>query len=126
MGTRDVVERFLVEVLGGTGPASPAELVADERTRARTAALRAAFPDLRLEIVAILSEGSLAAGHFVGRGTHVGVFQGVPPTGRSWEAPCTAVFRVEAGRIADAWMTWDQLSLLDQLGALKRADTVSA
>jgi predicted ester cyclase len=51
--------------------------------------------------------------------------QGVPPTGRRWAATCSAFFRVEAERIADAWVNWDVLGILDQLGGGRRADTAS-
>ncbi len=76
--------------------------------------------------IELLAEADRVATHFVARGTHQGVFEGVPPTGRAWETHCTAIYRVADGRIAEARMTWDSLSLLEQLGAITRAPTVSA
>lgn len=119
-----VVERYVAEVLGGGRSAD--ELVSSAELQQRVDAMRRAFPDLVIETIALLGEGDLVAAHLVARGTHLGVYQGVPPTGRTWEARCTAVYRVEAGRIADAWVTWDQLTLLEQLGAVERAQAVSA
>jgi len=126
MTPKRVVQRFLAEVLTGAGPGIADELVANEELRQRTRGLRAAFPDLEVETRLLLAEEDLVAGHFIGRGTHLGIFQGVPPTGRAWEARWTAVYRVEDDRIADAWMTWDYLSLLEQLAAVERVATVSA
>jgi predicted ester cyclase len=126
MTPKRVVQRFLAEVLTGAGPGISDELVANEELRQRTRGLRAAFPDLEVETRLLLVEEDLVAGHFIGRGTHLGIFQGVPPTGRAWEARWTAVYRVEDDRIADAWMTWDYLSLLEQLAAVERVATVSA
>lgn len=101
-------------------------LVSDVPLRQRDAGLRAAFPDLVLRPQILEATGDLVAGHFAASGTHLGLFQGVPPTGRRWRASVTALYRVEAGRIAAAWMTWDQLALLEQLGAVERVATVSA
>lgn len=122
---RVVVERYLAEVENGDDP-DLADLVASEELRQRVRSLRAAFPDLRIQTVVLLSENDLVAGHFIARGTHRGLFQGVPTTGQAWEAHCTAVYRVENDRIAEAWVTWDHLSLMEQLGAIRRVQTVSA
>ena len=46
--------------------------------------------------------------------------------GNAWDAPCTAVYRVESGRIAEAWVNWDLLALMEQVGAVERVQTVSA
>ncbi|HWQ24868.1 MAG TPA: ester cyclase [Gaiellaceae bacterium] len=127
MAAREVVDRYLAEAFAGGGTAEAGErLIASETLRQRVASMRSAFPDLELETLVLLAEGDLVACHGVGRGTHLGLYQGVPATGRSWEARCTAVYRVEGERIADAWVTWDTLALLEQLGAVTRAGTVSA
>jgi steroid delta-isomerase-like uncharacterized protein len=126
MTPKRVVERYLAEVLNGGSPGSADELIANNGFRERLSRLRIAFPDLEVDTLVLLAEDDLVAGHFVGRGTHRGLFQGVPPTGRIWEARCTAVYRVDDGRVADAWVTWDQLSLMEQLAAVERVATVSA
>lgn len=123
---KSVVERFAGEVLTGRGPASAADLISDPLLRQQVVALRSGFEDLEIAVEMLLAEDDLAAGHFVARGTHTGFFAGVPPTGRSWRAAWTGVFRVGDGRIAEAWVTWDKLALLEQLGAVERAATVSA
>ena len=119
MEPRDVVERYLEG-------AFEADLVSSPELWQRTMHLRDAFPDLEVDTLALIAEGDRVAAHFVARGTHEGVYQGVPPTGRKWEANCTAIFHVSDGRIVEAWMTWDSLSLLEQLGAIARVEAVSA
>ncbi len=101
-------------------------MVAEPSFARRMAGFCAAFPDLEVETHVLIAEGDLVAGRFTGRGTHLGLFQGVPPTGRSWSAGCTGIYRVEDDRIAEAWVNWDLLGLLEQLGAIERAQTVSA
>ena len=122
-----MVERFLDEVLNGRpDDALASQLVSSAELRHRVASFHAAFPDLEVETNVLLVDGDLVAGHFTGRGTHLGLFQGVPPTGAAWTAGCTAIYRVDGDRIAETWLNWDLLSLLEQLGALERAQTVSA
>lgn len=126
MTPRRVVEQFVAGVLGGGNPGATDALVTSAELRQRARGLRSAFPDLEVETVVLVAEETLVAGHFTGRGTHLGLFQGVPPTGRECVLSWTGVYRVEDGRIADAWVTLDHLSLLEQLAAVERAATVSA
>ena len=127
MEARAVVERFLADVLNGDADGGRAdELISSADFKNRVASFCAAFPDLEVETLVLVANSDLVAGHFVGRGTHRGLFQGAPPPGRRWEAHCTAVYRVEDERIADAWVNWDLLSLMEQLGAVERVRTVSA
>lgn len=126
MKPKDVVERYLAEVLTGAAPGRSGELICDASLRRRTVSLVEAFPGLEIATDVVLAEGDLVAAHFTARGTHRGLFNGVPPTGRQWEARCTAIYRVEDGRIAEAWINWDLLALMEQLGAVERVQTVSA
>lgn len=63
----------------------------------------------------------MVAVHLVGQGTHLGLFQGIPATGRRWSASCTALYRVHAGRIVDFWINWDELAILEHGGVARRA-----
>ena len=126
LDSQRVVERFLREVLSGQGPASTSELVSNEAVRQRMESFRAAFPDLVVMTHLIVANGEYVAVHATGRGTHRGIFQGVRPTGRSWTATCSALYRVADGRIADSWINWDLLAILEQLGAVRRPADASA
>jgi predicted ester cyclase len=123
---KSVVEAYVAEVLNHGDMDAAARLVADETLRHRVAAFRVAFPDLRVVTKALLAEGDLVAGHFTGGGTHRGVFEGCPPTGRPWTASCTAIYRVHAAQIVDFHVTWHLLALMEQLGCIRRVATVSA
>lgn len=119
MEPKEIARRYLEEGLC-------AELTSSPELHQRSVRIRRAFPDLTVEALEMLVEGDRVAAHFVARGTHEGVFQGVPPTRCEIEATCTAIYRVEDGLIAEAWTTWDSLGLLEQLGAVERVETVSA
>jgi steroid delta-isomerase-like uncharacterized protein len=123
---RTVVERYLDEILNGHGPAAAAELISNDTFLERVAGFRRAFPDVAVTTNLIIADGDHVAVHAIGHGTHQGTFQGVPPTGRTWSASCSALYRVEDGRIADFWVNWDLLAILEQLGAITRSAEASA
>jgi predicted ester cyclase len=114
---RQVVERYLE---------GDEDLLADVTLRKRAEAFRSAFPDARVTAEQVLADKDLVCVHLTGSGTHLGTFQGCPPTGREWIATCTAIYRIEAGRIAEAWINWDWLAVMEQLGCVQRVETVSA
>ena len=50
------------------------------------------------------------------RGTQMGSIGSYPPSGKVLSATCLAIYRLERGRIAEAWAEWDNLYGLQQLG----------
>jgi predicted ester cyclase len=121
-----VIERYVGEVLSGDGPATLDGLVSNAVLRQRVSAFRSAFPDLRVTTKKLACQGDLIAVHATATGTHLGMFQGVPPRGRRWTGTCTAMYRVVDGQIVDFWENWDVLAILEQLGGVKRTAGASA
>jgi steroid delta-isomerase-like uncharacterized protein len=74
-----------------------------------------AFPDYRWDLRHLLVDGDWVAAHFIDTGTHRGTFLGIPATGRAVTTQEFAFYRVDAGRIAEVWVTADDLGLLEQL-----------
>jgi predicted ester cyclase len=122
----EVVRRYLGEALSGGDSEALEALVAGAELRRHVTSLRRAFPDFAVKVRVLIADVDWVGVHLTGGGTHRGVFQGVPPTGRAWTAGCTALYRVADGRIVDAWVTWDLLAILEQLGGVTRASTASA
>jgi quinol monooxygenase YgiN/predicted ester cyclase len=81
-----------------------------------------AFPDNRLEIIAIHADdrGGVHEGRFVGR--HTGTFRGpagdIAATGRMLNAPFTGVYECDGGKITSVHLYFDQADLLGQLGLM--------
>jgi steroid delta-isomerase-like uncharacterized protein len=121
-----VVSRYLDDVLVAGNLSALEELVSNEALRQRIVSLRRAFPDFAITSRLVISEGDLVAVHLTGRGTHRDLFQGVPATGRAWTAGCTAIYRVKDQQIAEAWVNWDLLAILEQIGGVRRAAIASA
>lgn len=78
--------------------------------------VRAAFPDLRLEIAETVAEGDRIAARVMHRGTHRGEFFGLAPSGRSVAYEGTVIFRIVDDKIAERWGTVDLFAILWQLG----------
>jgi predicted ester cyclase len=82
------------------------------------AALQAALPDLRIEILDQIAEGGGVATRKRFTGTHGGPFLGVPASGLPIDFEVIDILRSRDGRITDHWVVVDQLGLLTQLGAM--------
>jgi predicted ester cyclase len=81
-----------------------------------------AFPDLRLEIKRLLTDGSSAAAEGTIAGTHNGVLHtpngDVAPTGRAVELRWAAVYVTEGDTLKSEHLFFDQMDFLGQLGLL--------
>jgi steroid delta-isomerase-like uncharacterized protein len=74
------------------------------------------FPDAYESIEDMLAEGDRIAVRHAFRGTQVGPMESFPASGRIMTADYLAIYRVADGKIAEAWVKWDNLSGLVQLG----------
>jgi predicted ester cyclase len=81
-----------------------------------------AFPDLRLEIKRLLTDGSSAAAEGTIAGTHDGVLHtpngDVAPTGRAVELRWAAVYVTDGDTLKSEHLFFDQMDFLGQLGLL--------
>ena len=93
-------------------------MVPREEMGAIVLAWREAFPDLRMEIDEMISEGDLVATRLTLSGTHRGPWRGAEPTGRRISMALMMFFRFENGRLVELWESDDQLGLRQQLGLL--------
>ena len=79
---------------------------------------RGSIPNTRIRVEDILSEGDRVAVRVILEGTHTGQGLGVPPTGRRVSIQWIIILRMVDGQIVEAWNSYDQLGLLQQIGAL--------
>jgi predicted ester cyclase len=87
----------------------------------RASRLRAAFPDAYATLEDIVADGDRVAYRLTIRGTHQGIFQGIPPTQKRVTVSFTAIVRIEDGKLAEEWGGLDVIDLLHQLGAVVSA-----
>lgn len=80
-----------------------------------THVLRPAFPDLTVELHDQIAEGDKVVTRKTISGTHLGVFLGVPPTGRRVGIRVTDIVRLRNGQYAEHWGNADLHGALAQL-----------
>jgi steroid delta-isomerase-like uncharacterized protein len=79
---------------------------------------RTAFPDVRLEIDEIFSTGDKVVTRWRYSGTQHGQLEGIPPTGRRVSGPGQTIYHFMGDRIHEAFINWDALGMLQQLGVV--------
>ena len=78
---------------------------------------RTAFPDLQFAIDDLTVEGNKVTVRWTARGTHQGELMGITPTSKKFSITGISILRIANGKIAEQWVNWDTLGLLQQLGA---------
>ncbi len=78
----------------------------------------AVFPDSIQTITHLVAEGNLVAARSTYEGTQKGPMGPFPPSGAKAKFDFGAVFRIEGGKIAEWWVTWDNMTILRALGHL--------
>ncbi len=87
------VRRFFREILGGV------------------------FSDMKIQIEFLLAEGDKVDCHFALLARHTGEFAGIQPKGNAIRCPAVSTFRIEGGKLAEAWEIYDSGGLLAQMRA---------
>ena len=84
-----------------------------------------AVPDSTWTTLRLLAEGEFVVCHNRWSGTYRGtIFRGVAtPSGKRFSVEHTHIYRITAGRIAEHWVVRDDLAMMQQLGAVPRAQS---
>ncbi len=117
---KDIVRRLVTEVFNAGNLDLIDELYAPSlapAARRWIAPFLASFNEVEMEIKELIAEGDRVVGRFICSGTHVGDWRGHPATGRRFRRIDEVyIFRIEDGRIVQAWGIEDTLRRLEQLG----------
>jgi steroid delta-isomerase-like uncharacterized protein len=80
---------------------------------------RGAFSDLHFTLDDVIAEGDKVVTRWTTHATHTGPLMNIPPTGKKTTVTGITIARYDAdGKTAEAWATFDQLGLLQQLGVI--------
>ena len=121
-----IVRRY-IDQLNQRNEAILDELVADEfREAVRQGYLRniTAFPDYFVEIQDMVAEGEQVVVEWSHSGVHNGVYDGLPPTGKTITGSAISIYRLRDGQIVDARGAWDQAAIWQQLGLIPDTGTI--
>ena len=94
------------------------ELHGTDQNRQFISSMRAAFPDVHYTVEDQIAEGDKVVVRYRFQGTHLGAFQGMPPTGKQVAYTGILIYRMADGKIAEQWTEFDLPGFLRQLGVL--------
>jgi len=133
-GNKAIAQRFCDEVWNSGDARAAGEILAPrivrhggEATPTTTdrdaymeyvAALRRALPDLRCSIVQMVAEGDTVAVRYAIRGTHLGEWAGIAPSGRVLDYPSVDFLRIHDGQIQEVFGLADSGAVLRQMGVI--------
>lgn len=80
--------------------------------------LHTAFPDIYFTIDEQIAEEDKVVTRWHVNGTHQAEFAGIPATGKSVTITAINIHRISADQIQEAWLNWDALGLMQQLGVI--------
>jgi predicted ester cyclase len=77
------------------------------------------FPDANESINFLVAEGDKVVVHSHCHATQQGPMGSIAPSGKMLSADFISIYRIADGRIVEAWVEWDALNGLIQLGHIK-------
>jgi predicted ester cyclase len=83
----------------------------------------AVFPDNTQTFTHVVAEGDMLATWATYEGTQLGQMGAFPPSGKRVRFDFAAILRVANGKFVEEWVTWDNMTILAQLGYLPDAPT---
>lgn len=84
---------------------------------------RETFPEPELKVVHVIAEDNLVAFWATYSGVQEGAMGPFPATGKRMELDIAGFHRIEDGKIAETWVTWDNMAGLTQLGLWPPSET---
>jgi steroid delta-isomerase-like uncharacterized protein len=113
-----IVDEFVATDYVWHGPSQ--EVSGPEGIKQLITVFLTAFPDLQMTFEDQVGEGDKIASRWTMRGTHQGDLFGIPPTGKQVTFTGLVISRMVGNQITEEWEHFDQLGLLQQLGAVPR------
>ena len=78
---------------------------------------RSAFPDLVTTVDDLIAEDDKVVVRGHDQGTHMGEFMGLAPTGKRFTITWIDIFRIQDGRLVEAWLETNVESFKKRLGS---------
>jgi predicted ester cyclase len=111
---------YLEHAVAPFGDTEPGPVNGPEHLRDTMHWLTEQYPDVRMNVEALVAEGDLVVARVLSYGTNLGKLNGVmKPTGKCFSARQTHWFRVADGKLAEHWATREDLTAMLQLGVVK-------
>jgi len=89
-------------------------------------ALKTAFPDIRITHDEVIVSGDRVAIRWTSDQTHGGDYFGTPASGKRIHIEGLDLFHIRDGKIAEMWIEFDNLGILQQMGAIPEPQQAGA
>ncbi len=113
------IRRYFDAISGKDKPAAVQDQYiadSDEELKQHIIFFEASFPHYELIADDMIAEGDKVAVLARFRGAHKGELLGIAPTGKEVDVPFAITYRLAGGKIAQHWMSFDRMALMEQLG----------
>ena len=117
-GHLDVIEELIADNFVATVVGAPEQIRGPQGFREFVVMYRTAFPDLRITVDEQFAEGETVITRWTATGTNEGELMGMPATGKQATVAGININRISGGKLVEGWGLFDQLGLLQQIGAV--------
>jgi steroid delta-isomerase-like uncharacterized protein len=142
LGNREIVQKLFIDLFSkgnlpvaeeiiaanhvNHDPATPHFGKGPDGERQIVTLYRNAFPDLQFTIERIIDVGDFVAVRFRATATHKGALRGITATNKAIKVEGEAIYRISSGKVAESWVYWDALGLMQQLGQFPKLEMVKS
>lgn len=117
-GNSDIIDDIFSDDFDSNDPTS-CGVKGPEYVKQFAIRMRTAFPDIHFTVDEMIAEGDRVVVHVTFRGTHLGEYMGIPPTGNQVTVKGVELARFAGRKIVEqGWHYYQELQLLQQLGLL--------
>jgi steroid delta-isomerase-like uncharacterized protein len=117
-GHLDVIDELIADEFIATVVGAPEQIRGQQGFREFVVMYRTAFPDLRITVDEQFAEGETVITRWTATGTNEGELMGMPATGKQATVAGININRISGGKLVAGWGLFDQLGLLQQIGAV--------
>jgi steroid delta-isomerase-like uncharacterized protein len=117
-GQLDVIDELIADDFVATVVGAPEQIRGPQGFREFVVMYRTAFPDLRITVDEQVAEGETIVTRWTATGTNEGELMGIPATGKQATTAGININRISGGKLVEGWGLFDQLGLLQQIGAV--------
>ncbi len=96
---------------------APGQVAGPKGYRALFTEMRRAFPDMKVEVAALVADEDAIAFAYTFTGTQDGPLMGMPATGKKVKIRGMQISKFSNGKMVERWGSSDQLGMLQQIGA---------
>jgi steroid delta-isomerase-like uncharacterized protein len=117
-GRLEVISELIADDFVTTVVGAPEQIRGPQGFREFVVMYREAFPDLRITVDEQIAEGDIVVTRWTASGRNDGELMGMPATGKQATTAGVNINRISGGKLVEGWGLFDQLGLLQQLGAV--------